>query len=198
MKGYYRLFGDLPDGDYEECVAFLKTALEADLLNVYEEEFKDASIVSFNDSLKRNYKFFFDCTQDSDPNLEARWARTVLVFGWSSLGSNKSHRSRQQSYIGSFPNLPGYEDYDKGHFIPHCAEGQGDHNFYPQLRELNRGWSSQGKLYRAMERYLAANEDVFFFHRPVYKGLGWIPNYIDFGIFTKQRGLILNCFDNRK
>jgi hypothetical protein len=65
-------------------------------------------------------------------------------------------------------------------------------------KELNRGLSPQGKLFRSMERYLQRNEGVFYFVRPIYCDLTWISDKIDFGIFTKERGLIFNRFDNRK
>jgi hypothetical protein len=58
-------------------------------------------------------------------------------------------------WLGAFRDQPEYMGYDKGHYIAHCNDGQVDQNLYPQLRELNRGISQQGKLYRSMERYLA-------------------------------------------
>ncbi len=36
-------------------------------------------------------------------------------------------------------------DYDKGHFIAHYSGGPIDINLFPQHRDVNRGWSSQGR-----------------------------------------------------
>jgi hypothetical protein len=66
------------------------------------------------------------------------------------------------------------------------------------MRELNRGLSPQGKLFRSMERYIQQNEGVFYFVRPIYSDLTWMPDQIDIGIFTKEKGLLLNRFDNRR
>lgn len=35
-------------------------------------------------------------------------------------------------------------------------------NLFLQRRDLNRGWSQQGKQYRAMEQYLADHPGTFF------------------------------------
>lgn len=67
-----------------------------------------------------------------------------------------------------------------------------------KMRELNRGLSPQGKLFRSMERYIQQNEGVFYFVRPIYSDLTWMPDQIDIGIFTKEKGLLLNRFDNRR
>jgi hypothetical protein len=46
--------------------------------------------------------------------------------------------------------------------------------------------------------YLQRNEGVFYFVLPIYKDLTWILHQINFSIFTKEKGLLLNRFDNRK
>jgi hypothetical protein len=48
-----------------------------------------------------------------------------------------------------------------------------------------------------MERYCQHNPGVFFFVRPLYNDLTWIPHQIGYGIYTKEGGLLLNRFDNR-
>jgi hypothetical protein len=54
---------------------------------------------------------------------------------------------------------------DRGHFLGHASGGQLDVNLFPRSRTLNRGWSEQGKIYRRMERFVAANLGTFFYHR---------------------------------
>jgi hypothetical protein len=197
MNAYYQIFADVPDTDYENAVAWLQKELGYSLTAAYEELFEDADVRHFNDTLKRAYTIFFDCTQDFSDDIYGRAARVVFVYGRSAPGTSKRNQQRMGQFLGQFKNQPEYVGYDKGHFIAHSNDGQIDQNLYPQLKELNRGLSLQGKLFRSMERYLQKNERVFYFVRPVYNDLTWIPDKIDFGIFTKERGLILNRFDNR-
>jgi hypothetical protein len=197
MKKYYSIFSHLPDEDYEGCVTYLKKQLEYLFTDEYQENFFNDDIRLFEDTKKRFYTFLFDCTDDYEGDGDSRSARVVGVFGRSTIKSTAIYRRRQYEFVGSFSKIPGYEAYDKGHFIPHSNDGQPDHNLYPQLRELNRGWSLQGKLYRSMERYCQQNEGTFFFVRPIYSTLNWFADQIDFGIFTQERGLLLNRFNNK-
>jgi hypothetical protein len=57
-----------------------------------------------------------------------------------------------------------------------------DMNLFPQRRDLNRGWSAQGKRYRAMERHLAAHPGTFFYHRPIYTDDTWVPAELELAI----------------
>ena len=199
MIGYYKVFGDIPEGDYESCVAFLELELSSELTAAYAEKFEGSEIRHFNDNAGRSYRLFFDCTEDyesEDPYSRA--ARVVFIHARSTAGKVKRETNRMRQFLGAFKNQPEYVGYDKGHFIAHCNDGQIDQNLYPQLRELNRGLSPQGKLFRSMERYLQQNEGVFYFVRPVYNDLTWIPDKLDFGIFTKEKGLLFNRFNNRK
>ena len=199
MRDYYKIYANLPDADYEGCVAFLERELDGLLTRAYEDEFAGADVRHFNDTKRRLYTLFFDCTQDWEgDDIYGRAARVVFVYGRSAPATGKRNVKRMRQFLGAFKNQPEYAGYDKGHFIAHSNDGQIDQNLYPQLRELNRGLSAQGKLFRSMERYVQQNEGVFYFLRPVYSDLTWIPDKIDFGIFTKQKGLLLNRFDNRK
>lgn len=198
LNGYYQLFSELPGGDYETCVNFLKKELASALEGAYQEEFGNADIRHFNDTARRLYTLYFDCTEDNEStDFYSRSARVVFVFGLSAPATGIRNQKRMRQWLGAFRDQQEYTGYDKGHYIAHCNDGQVDQNLYPQLRELNRGISQQGKLYRSMERYLAQNPGVFYFVRPLYSDLTWIPDQIDFGIFTKEKGLLLNRFDNR-
>jgi hypothetical protein len=198
MTGYYKIFANIPDTDYDNAVDWLERNLELYLTNAYEDLFAAADVRHFNDTLKRLYTIFFDCTQDYSDDIYGRAARVVFVYGRSAPSASARNHRRMSQFLGAFKNQPEYVGYDKGHFIAHSNDGQIDQNLYPQLKELNRGLSLQGKLFRSMERYLQKNEGLFYFVRPVYNNLTWIPDKIDFGIYTKERGLLLNRFDNRK
>jgi hypothetical protein len=198
MTDYYRIFSAMPESDYETSVAYLRKALANSLADDYEALFDDSDIRHFNDNVNRNYTLYFDCTEDPSPDFYSRGARVAFIFARSAQAITKRNSYRLRQFLGAFKDTPQFEGYDKGHFVAHCNDGQLDQNIYPQLRELNRGLSAQGKLFRAMERYCQNNVGVFYFVRPLYTDLTWIPDKIDFGIFTKEGGLLLNRFDNRK
>ena len=72
-----------------------------------------------------------------------------------------------------------------------------DMNIFPQLREVNRGWSETGKQYRAMERYVANNPGTFVFSKPVYDDLSTCPASYDYGYLDINLTLIVETFINR-
>ena len=197
MNDYYRILSELPGTDYEESVAYLRQKLSVYLTEHYESQFGDADVRHFNDNVNRNYLLYFDCTDDYSGDQYSRAARMVFIFAKSVPNVSKRNAYRLRQYAGSFKGIPQLEGYDKGHFVAHCNDGQLDQNIYPQLKELNRGFSAQGKLFRSMERYCQNNPGIFYFVRPIYSDLTCIPDKIDFGIFTQQGGLLLNRFDNR-
>ncbi|MEO6524240.1 MAG: hypothetical protein ABIN91_21315 [Mucilaginibacter sp.] len=163
MNGYYQIFSNTPDTDYEGAITWLEKELDRYLTIAYEESFEDADVRHFNDTLKRLYMLFFDCTQDYSDDIYGRAARGVFVYSRSAPGTSVRNHRRMSQFLGAFKNRPEYVGYDKGHFIAHSNDGQIDQNLYRQLKELNRGLSPQGKLFRSMERYLQNNEGVFYF-----------------------------------
>lgn len=197
LTDYYRIFSAIPGSGYEDSVAFLRNELAHTLTDQYETMFTDADVRHFNDNVNRNYTLYFDLTEAAGTDPYSRTARVVFILARSAPASSPRDKYRLRKLLGSFKETPQYEGYDKGHFIAHCNDGQLDQNIYPQLRELNRGISPQGKLFRPMERYCQKNPDVFYFLCPQYNDLTWIPDKIDFGIFTKEGGLLLNRFNNR-
>jgi hypothetical protein len=47
--------------------------------------------------------------------------------------------------------------------VAHAAGGTFGPNMFAQNRELNRGWSVEGRRYRALEREIANTPGTFFF-----------------------------------
>ncbi|UCG15016.1 MAG: hypothetical protein JSU72_17115 [Deltaproteobacteria bacterium] len=86
---------------------------------------------------------------------------------------------------------------DKGHFLGHASGGILDINLFPHRRELNRGWSADGKRFRSMERYVAEHPGVFFFHRPVYDDSTWIPHYLTYGVLINDTKWWVGTFRNK-
>ena len=126
--------------------------------------------------------FVFDATRE----------RVVLAYAISTEQLNK----RDVSRIIGFPNVnastqkdgqdKGAFFSDKGHFLGHASGGELDINLFPHRRELNRGWSAEGKRFRAMGRFVAENSGSFFYHRPVYDDDTWVPSSLEYGVLKND------------
>jgi hypothetical protein len=55
---------------------------------------------------------------------------------------------------------------DDGHFMARSIGGGLNVNLFSQDRLLNRGWSSQGNIYRRMEKYCRDQQGTLCFSRP--------------------------------
>ena len=84
----------------------------------------------------------------------------------------------------------------QGHFLGHASGGILDINLFPQRRELNRGWSEEGKRFRSMERYVAEHPGTFFCHRPSYRDQTWIPATLEYGVLVDGERWWVDRFRN--
>jgi len=137
------------------------------------------------------WTFLFDfATETGAP----QWDRTVAAWGQSVPG----RRPRDESYQRGYPGPGGRADrpLDKGHLVPHQIGGEFGQNIFPQDRELNRGWSEQGRRYRALEREAGATPGTFFFCRLVYTDETDFPAWVELGILRAQE-LHVDRFRNR-
>ena len=78
-------------------------------------------------------------------------ARLVAVIGRSSPQQTKRDDYRLRGWVGPTQHVFGNE-WDKGHYIAHSIGGAVDGleaNVFQQRRDLNRGWSSEGKIFEA-------------------------------------------------
>ncbi len=128
--------------------------------------------------------------------------RVLTAYGIS------SHQDypRDENRIRRFPDVSvgvkkvmGDEAFpvDRGHFLSHASGGELDINLFPQRRELNRGWSEQGKLYRRMERVAADDPGTFHFHRAHYDDDTWIPRTLEYGVLRRDGTWWIGRFDNK-
>jgi hypothetical protein len=142
----------------------------------------------------RGFSYLFDfCTELIDEGElppGAREDRTVVAYGLAQHATTKRDASRLRGFPGSD------ERGDRGHLAAHAAGGGLDINVFHQDAYLNRGWSPQGKRYRAMERYCAENEGTFFFSRLIYADATARPAEIEFGILRPDGTLWIEVFDN--
>jgi hypothetical protein len=126
--------------------------------------------------------------------------RVVAVLGLSAPQSNDRDDYRLRGWVGPTEKTYGRE-CDKGHFIAHSLGGAVDRlelNVFIQRRDLNRGWSVQGKLYRAMEKYCVLKPGTFCFSRPLYEDQTSRPAFLEFGVLKETGELWVARFDNRQ
>lgn len=86
---------------------------------------------------------------------------------------------------------------DRGHYLGHASGGELDINLFPHRRELNRGWSQEGKRFRMMEAHVANNIGTFFFHRAMYDDTTWIPATLEFGVLREDGSWWRETFHNK-
>lgn len=125
--------------------------------------------------------------------------RLVVAFGKSAPIPKCRDDYRLRGWVGPTNKTFGAR-YDKGHFIAHSIGGAVDRseiNVFVQRRDLNRGWSVEGKRYRAMEQYCVQHPGVFCFSRPIYDDQTSKPAFLEFGVIKESGELWVECFDNR-
>ena len=120
--------------------------------------------------------------------------RTISARGLSRPG----RRQRDASYQRGYPSPKGRAErpLDKGHMVAHLAGGEFRPNIFPQDRALNRGWSAEGKRYRALEREIAATPGAFFFCCLLYADDSDFPAAVELGLL-RPSGLHVERFRNR-
>ncbi len=152
----------------------------------------------------------FEYIYDDLASLEARAdvplsstaeARLVGVLGTSAPRPRKRSRddARLRGFIGR-TNAQFGPAWDKGHYIGHEVGGSVDGtevNVFIQRRALNRGWSPEGKVYRAMERYCRFHPGTFCFSRPFYADDTSKPSFVELGVLRAADDLWVEIFDNR-
>lgn len=145
----------------------------------------DAELVTFDDGPA---KFLFDL------HGRSRAERTVLVVA----RPQRPTEERDTSYQAGYPlsERQGGRPVDRGHFVPYSGGGQFGPNIFAQDRALNRGWSRQGRLYRAIERRAVASEDAVLLARPHYADDSNVPAVLDLGVGDEQGWAVLR-FRNR-
>lgn len=124
--------------------------------------------------------------------------RLIGVLGCSSPKTTRRDDYRLKGWVGATEKIFG-PGWDKGHFIAHTIGGVVDGleaNVFVQRRDLNRGWSPDGKRFREMEKYCVSNPGTFCFSRPLYTDQTAKPAFVEFGVL-KGAELWLECFDNR-
>jgi hypothetical protein len=120
--------------------------------------------------------------------------RTVAAWGLS----RRPAAPRDEAYQRGYPSPRGRaaRSLDRGHMIPHTAGGELGPNIFPQDRALNRGWSVEGRRYRALEREITGRPGTFFFSHLRYIDESDFPAVVELGVLRPD-GLHTDRFRNR-
>jgi hypothetical protein len=173
-------------------IAILGQSLETSSITEYSKAFPNhGEILQFQD---HGFTYLFDL-QNSDTD-----SRVIAVYGLSKTPTGKRDSSRQKGFVATDKDDPnrifGKGLFDRGHFMAHSIGGGMDVNFFPQNPPLNRGWSNTGKLYREMEKQVAANPNTFVFARPIYTDDTWVPTYLEYAVLESDGNFWSALFPN--
>lgn len=145
---------------------------------------------------------------DYDTSLELRgvvpyssWeeGRLVVAYGRSAPRPRARDDSRLRGWVGPTQRMFG-DRWDKGHYIAHSLGGAVhgvEANVFVQRRDLNRGWSEDGKRFRKMEKYCVEHPGTLCFARRIYIDGTSRPAWLDFGLVQHGGDLWVEGFDNR-
>ena len=155
------------------------------------------------------YQAYFPLADLSEINLDLgvflfdhSAERVILAYALSIEQLEKRDASRMKGFPNpnvSVRKVVGDDAFfaDKGHFLGHASGGILDINLFPQRRELNRGWSAEGKRFRRMERHVAEHPGTFFYHRAIYDDDTWIPEHLEYGVLRGDNEWWIEKFANK-
>lgn len=168
--------------------ADLGTALLDAVAERYEHQFSDCSLLQF---VQSGATYLFDLASAVGADQEDR-----TVAAWTVTPATVA--KRDFSYQRGFPLPPNPDGtlVDRGHLIPHLSGGEFGPNIFRQQRDLNRGWSSQGKRFRALEREAATTPGTFYFGHLLYEDGTAYPTEIETGLLRGET-LHVDRFRNR-
>jgi Holliday junction resolvase-like predicted endonuclease len=134
------------------------------------------------------FKYDFDLACSLEGIECTRAPRVVGVWGLTRPPSAQRDTPRMRGY-------PRSGNDDRGHLIAHASGGEYDINLAPMNRALNRGWSSEGKRYREMERVAAASAGSLLFVRLRYADATDRATHFEVGVLAGEK-LLFDTFQN--
>ncbi len=147
-----------------------------------------------------NFQYICDVYSDLELIGEVPFNQTIANRVVGALGISAAagrHQGKKRIVKLSRDSEPcAVTERDNGHFMARSIGGGLDVNLFSQDRLLNRGWSSQGKVYRRMEKYCREQEGTFCFSRPIYCDGSNVPRWLEFGVLKNDETLWVEAFDN--
>jgi hypothetical protein len=198
----YKIIFSPQTADVEHGISFLSEELPYQWASLYNKlSPQPANIHRIKIS---SYEYLFDYSSELVTLGKARGNemvedRLVAVHGKTQSAKSKRKDSiLHRQPLGPIEYIEPHQRarYDRGHFIAHTLGGDLNINIFPQVTEINRGWSNDGKLYRSMERYCQKNPGTYCFSRPFYSGQSGHPFAIEFGALRIDGTLWVNVFPN--
>jgi len=147
-----------------------------------------------------SFEYICDIYSDLEAKGEVAYDQTVqdrvvVAFGFSGATEAQNAR-RTPRWINPNEQLA-VTERDHGHLIAHCIGGTVlGLNVFSQDRQLNRGQSAQGKIYRQMERYCLEQPGTFCFSHPIYADGSNVPLWLEFGVLKTDGTLWVETFNN--
>ena len=143
---------------------------------------------------QNGFRYLFDSTPAGRSDFDRPANRVVAAWGYS----KPDERVGDRRMLRGFP-LPATREQalDRGHLIALASGGGESVNLVPQASGLNRGYTEQGKRWRALERYCAATPGVFIYVVLGYEDVSDIPAHFDFHIVDLEGGARSKRFTNR-
>jgi hypothetical protein len=197
---YQDLLTGTDNADLNEIIGYLCNELTYVWIEDYKNNcthFVDVCRISIG-----SFEYLFDDCVVSKDNVMINSkieSRLVAAFGTSIQSGKKRDDYRLRGWLGPTNTFLGTL-WDKGHYIAHSIGGAVDLaelNVFKQRRDLNRGWSDEGKLFRKMEGYCFDNPGTFCFHRPIYIDDSMCPGILEYGVLTKEKQFWIARFNNR-
>lgn len=198
LSEYTDILKEIKGLGYIEAVDYLKINLLSVWIKAYKLNNRNVSCIC---QIKLNdFEYVYDDIEslDSEKTPPEAESRLVVVFGESKRREVRRDDYRLQGWLGQTETVFGKE-WDKGHFIGHSIGGAIDGaelNVFQQRRDINRGWSEEGKIFRKMEKYCGQNEGIFCFNRPFYSNQGSKPSKYEFGVLLRDKTLWVETFNN--
>ena len=149
------------------------------------------------------FQFILDHTSDwkpaEFPTCNIPEDRVIAAFGISTAVANKLNRKIMANFRKDTPKLFDRFGaiYNKGHFIAHAMGGPIDINLFPQIAHVNLGRSTEGKMFRSMEKYITSHPGTFVFSRPVYGDFSECPIALEYGYCEANMEMVYKIFPNR-
>jgi hypothetical protein len=148
----------------------------------------------------RTFEYLCDVYSELEATGEVAFDQTVQNRVVGVIGTSArvgEPRDAIRLLDGTEPGEPNFlTERDNGHFMAHCIGGGLDVNVFSQDRNLNRGRSEQGKIYRKMERYCYEQPGTLCFSRPIYADGSSVPRWLEFGLLRADGTLWVEQFEN--
>ncbi|MGI9621798.1 MAG: DNA/RNA non-specific endonuclease [Acidimicrobiales bacterium] len=141
---------------------------------------------------QNGFRYLFDSSPSGRTDHAKPANRVVAAWGYSKPDERVGSRNR----LRQFPLPPRDEALDRGHLIALASGGGENVNIVPQASKLNRGHTSAGKRWRALERRCAATPGVFMFVGLRYTDVSDVPAELEFHIIDPDGTVQVEAFDN--